>query len=209
MNVCARLATSKAKNVGIDTDTRNFISMFAAYVGLNPQKDINWVEIPFAENVAMFNQGKIDAFMCSPPLSLELRQKKIGHVLVNTTTDKPWSQYYCCMLYANRDFVRRHPVATKRAMRAIFKATDRCAHEPERAARFVVDKGYASRYDYTLQTLKEVPYNAWRTFDPADTLRFYALRLHEVGMMKASPQKIISEATDWRFLNELRRELKA
>jgi len=113
------------------------------------------------------------------------------------------------MLQGNRDFVHKHPVATKRAVRAILKATDLCAQEPERAARLMVDRGFASRYDYAIQTLREVPYNAWRIYDPATTLRFYALRLHEAGMIKSSPQKIIAQGTDWRFLNELKRELKA
>ena len=40
-------------------------------------------------------------------------------------------------------------------------------------------------------------------------MRFYALRLHEVGMIKSPPNKLIAEATDWRFLNEIKRELKA
>jgi NitT/TauT family transport system substrate-binding protein len=40
-------------------------------------------------------------------------------------------------------------------------------------------------------------------------VRFFALRLHEVGMIKSSPSKITTEGTDWRFLNELKRELKA
>jgi NitT/TauT family transport system substrate-binding protein len=53
------------------------------------------------------------------------------------------------------------------------------------------------------------PINVWRTFDPATALRFYALRLHEVGMIKSTPQKIIAQGTDWRFLGELKRELKA
>jgi NitT/TauT family transport system substrate-binding protein len=35
------------------------------------------------------------------------------------------------------------------------------------------------------------------------------LRLHAAGMIKSSPQKILSQGTDWRFLNELRKELKA
>ena len=35
-------------------------------------------------------------------------------------------------------------------------------------------------------------------------IRFYALRLHEVGLIKSSPNKIIATATDWRFLNELK-----
>ena len=40
-------------------------------------------------------------------------------------------------------------------------------------------------------------------------MRFYALRLHEVGMITSSPEQILAEGTDWRFLNELKRELKA
>jgi NitT/TauT family transport system substrate-binding protein len=48
----------------------------------------------------------------------------------------------------------------------------------------------------------------WRDYDPEDTVRFYALRLHEAGMLKSTPQKIIAQGTDWRFLNELKQELK-
>ena len=99
-------------------------------------------------------------------------------------------------------------MATKRALRAILKAADLCALEPERAARFLVDKGYTTHYDYALQTMQEIPYGQWREYDPEDTVRFYALRLHEAGMIKSSPQKIIAQGTDWRFLNELKKELK-
>jgi NitT/TauT family transport system substrate-binding protein len=56
--------------------------------------------------------------------------------------------------------------------------------------------------------LKEIPYNKWRDYNQEDTVRFYALRLQEVGMVKSSPQKIIAQGTDWRFLNELKKELK-
>jgi NitT/TauT family transport system substrate-binding protein len=93
-------------------------------------------------------------------------------------------------------------------LRAILKAIDVCASEPERVARTVVDRGFMSPYDYTLQALKELPYNVWRDYDPEDTVRFYALRLSEAGFIKSSPQKIIAEHTDWRFLDELKRELK-
>ena len=44
------------------------------------------------------------------------------------------------------------------------------------------------RYDYALQALSEVPYGMWREYDPEDTLRYYALRLHEAGMIKCEPQ---------------------
>ena len=39
-------------------------------------------------------------------------------------------------------------------------------------------------------------------------MRFYALRLLEAGMIKSNPNSIIAQGTDWRFFNELKRELK-
>ena len=157
----------------------------------------------------LFIDHKADALLGFAPEPQELRARKIGHVILNTATDRPWSQYFCCMVIANREFAAKYPVATKRALRAFLKAADICAQEPERAARLLVAKGYEPRYEMALEVLKELPYNRWREVDPDDTLRFFALRLHEVGMLKSSPQKILAQGTDLRFLNELRKELKA
>jgi NitT/TauT family transport system substrate-binding protein len=109
----------------------------------------------------------------------------------------------------NAEFVRDHPVATKRVLRAILKANDICAAEPERTAQQLVSRGFTEHYDYALETLTDIPYAQWREFDPEDALRFFGLRLHEAGMIKSSPNRLIAEGTDWRFLNELKRELKA
>jgi NitT/TauT family transport system substrate-binding protein len=185
-----------------------FLSSMVAYIGLNPGTDLRWVIHPWAEAMPLLAEGKIDAYLGFPPEPQELRAKQIGRVIVNTTLDRPWSDYFCCVAAGNREFVRQYPVATKRALRAILKATDLCAAEPERVARSLVDRGFTPRYDYALQVLKEVRYDQWREYDPADTLRFHALRLHEVGMIKATPQKLIAQGTDWRFLNELKKELK-
>jgi NitT/TauT family transport system substrate-binding protein len=185
-----------------------FLSSMTAYVGMDPGKDITWVTHPRAESMQLLAAGKIDAYLGFPPDPQELRAKQIGHVIVNSIVDRPWSQYFCCMVTANREFVRKHPVATKRAVRAILKAANMCALEPDRAAWTLVEKGFAARHDYTLQALTDIPYNRWREYDPEDTVRFYALRLHEAGMIKSSPQKLIAQGTDWRFLTELKRELK-
>jgi NitT/TauT family transport system substrate-binding protein len=112
------------------------------------------------------------------------------------------------MLTGRTEFIRKYPVATKRVVRAILKGADLCVTEPERTARFLVDRGVTERYDYALQTLKELPYRAWRDYDPEDTVRWYALRLNEGGFTKAVPQDVIANHTNWRFLNELTREMK-
>jgi NitT/TauT family transport system substrate-binding protein len=189
---------------------RAFAAMFVASVGLRPDRDLHFVVHPWGEAGRLLAQGQIDAFVAGPPETLEFRAQKIGHVLVTNTVDRPWSQYFCCMVAGHREFVRRQPVATKRALRAILKATQVCALEPERVARFMVDKGYTTpdKYDYALESLKELPYGQWREYDAEDAVRFYALRLHELGMIKHTPQQIIAQGTDWRFLNELKKELK-
>jgi NitT/TauT family transport system substrate-binding protein len=185
-----------------------FLASMAAYVGLDPSTDIHWVTHPAAESIQLLAEGKVDALLGFPPTPQEIRAKQIGHVVVNSAVDRPWSQYFCCMVYANREFVRKHPVATKRALRAILKAADVCAREPDQTARFLVDKGYTHSYTYALQTMNELPYAKWREYDPEDTMRFYMLRLHEVRMLKHSPQKLIAQGTDWRFIKELKKEMK-
>ena len=187
-----------------------FISSILAYVGINPKTEISWIAgSRVADSKSLFIKGKADAFMSFAPEGYEVKKKGVGHVILNTVSDRPWSQYFCCMISANRDFVRNYPVATKRTMRAILKAADVCAREPARVAKFLVDKGYETPYEIGLDVLKGLPYQRWREANPEDTLRFHALRLHEVGMIKTSPNKIIAQGTDWRFLNELKKELKA
>ena len=206
------IADLKGKSVGIGALGSSpfvLLTLMAAELGLDPAKDIQWVSDPKVKPIERFIDGRIDAFLGFPPEPQELRFRHIGHVLVNTAVDRPWSQYFCCMLGANADYVRAHPVATKRVLRAILKAADLCAADPARAARRLVDGGFTARYDYALQAVSELPYDKWREYDAEDTVRFYALRLREVGFIKSTPQKIIANNTDWRFLNELKQELKA
>ncbi len=206
------IADLRGKAIGVaalGSPQHMFLAPIVAHVGIDPSKDINWVVSPSVKPMQLFIDGKLDGFLGLPPEPQELHARRVGHVIVDSTVDRPWSQYFCCMLAGRREFVQKYPIATKRVTRAILKAADLCATEPARAARLLVDGGFTKRYDYALQTLSGLPYDKWREYDAEDTIRFYALRLHETGFIKSSPQKIIAEGTDWRFLNELKRELKA
>jgi NitT/TauT family transport system substrate-binding protein len=187
-----------------------FISSMVAYVGMDPKKDIDWKVAGTSEAALdLFITGKADAYLGFAPQPQELRARGIGHPILSTTRDRPWSQYFCCMLVARREFVQKYPVATKRALRGVLKAADICAENPERAARFMAAKGYEPRYELGLEVLKSLPYRRWREANPEDSMRFYSLRLHEANIIKSTPQKLIAQGSDWRFLNELKRELKA
>lgn len=187
-----------------------FLSSLAAYIGMDPSKDFKWLIAGTLKNaLQVFKDRKADAFLAFPPQPQELRAEKIGRVILDTIRDRPWSQYFCCILIGNREFVAKHPIATKRAMRAILKAADICSQDPQRVARFLVEKGHVPQYEIAMEVLQSIPYRFWREQDPEDSLRFHALRLREVGMIKSSPQKIIAQGADWRAFNELKKELKA
>lgn len=182
------------------------LMLMAAYVGLDPANDIEWVTSQ--DPLQMLADGRIDAFLATPPQPQVARERNIGHVLVDTAIDRPWAQYFCCMLAASTTYAQQYPVATKRVLRALLKAVDLCISDPQQVARGIVAKGFANNYDYALKTLTDARYDKWREYDPEDSLRFYTLRMQETGIVQVSPTKVIAEGTDWRFLDEVRRELK-
>jgi NitT/TauT family transport system substrate-binding protein len=203
------VADLRGRKVGINnygvTD-HMLVSMMAAYVGLKPVSDIIWVVDPSASQVELFKAGKVDAFVGFPAQPNQSCERDVGHVVVNTAHDHPWSNYFCCMAIANTDFRRANPIATKRALRAILKATDICHQQAEQVADHMAGRGFSR--ECVLTTLTDARYDLWREYDPEDSIRFWALRLNELGMIKKTPNEVISEFTDWHFLEEVKRELK-
>lgn len=194
---------------GLGSPERYLLASVAALIGVDPEKDIEWVFGHPNDWVGLLVEDKVDAIATFPPLNYVLHDQKIGHVILNTTTDDPWRYYFCCMVAANSDFVENHPVATKRAMRAMLKANQLCSEQPEVAAEWLVESGQSPTVDYAMRTLTDLPYDAWLDYDAEDSMRFYALRLREAGLIEATPQEVIANGTDWRFLEEIKRELKA
>ena len=204
----------KGKKVAVTHDSSwagHWFRAIVTYVGLDPNKDLEWVILPYNDWSASLENGDVDAALLWAPDAVALRNKGIAKVLMNTTTDKPWRDYFCCMVISNREFVRRNPMATKRALRAFLKAAELCSVDPEGTATWFVKQGYTPEefYEPTLQMLREIPYGSWRKYDAEDTVRFYALRWHQLELIKTSPEVILRNNVDLRFLNELKRELKA
>ena len=186
-----------------------FFKALVAYVGLDPVKDIQYVKASEDEAIELFKRGEIDAFMSWPPGPQQLRAEGIGHTLVDTNVDRPWSQYYCCMILGRRDFIRNNPIATRKVIRSILRANDLVSQDPEMAAQLLVDRKLrkADDQEFMAQALREIPYDKWRDYSPEDTIRFWALRLKELGMIKYPPQEIISKNTDWSHIASLKNEM--
>ena len=187
-----------------------FLAGLIAYVGLDPTNDVEWIEEPDPGKwPEMLAAGEVDVVYGFPPQSLDLRERHIGHVILNTSIDDPWRHFYCCMYAARTGFVRDNPIATKRALRALYKANRLCDDDRTGTARRLLDLGIVSRLEHAHAMLNEVSYGAWRDYDPAATIRFSALRMREAGLIESAPDTILERGTDFSFLEELRREMKS
>jgi NitT/TauT family transport system substrate-binding protein len=185
-----------------------FMALTLANVGLDVNNDVKVVNNPPTEYARLLTSGEVDAVVALPPFSQDLRAKGIGRVVIDSVVDPPWSNYYCCTAFAHRTWMEKHPVAAKRALRAMLKGADVVKKDPEGTARFMVDRGYTNNFDYTCDLLKKMPYDAWRNYDPVDSARFYALRLKEAGIIHVTPDEIIERGTDFRYFRQLRKELQ-
>ena len=195
---------------GPDAPDHVFFGVTLANVGIDIRTDVTLVTKQPPEAAPLLARGEVDGLSALPPFSSELRARGVGHVVLDSMMDRPWSQVLCCMATANRTFMDQNPVATKRALRAMFKAADVVADDPERGIRAMVQQGFTAEKDFaaTFEDLRMMPYDVWRSYDPADTLRFYALRLKEAGLIDATPEQIISRGADFRLLRELKQELR-
>jgi NitT/TauT family transport system substrate-binding protein len=181
-----------------------FAAGLLSFIGVPADRNVqsyNFDRLP-----ALFESGEIDAVVAAPPLAENVRALPDVRVILSTVHDSPWSDYYCCMLFANARFVKDKPMTTLRVVRSVLKATDMLSGQPERAAARLVELGSPLDYDKTLEFVQHMPYDLWHTADPVDSLQFYALRLHDVGAIDATPDEIL-EHGDWRFLDQLKQEI--
>ena len=191
-------------------DAYRFLSSVLTWIGLDPDTDVEWVAEPDRFKWAdMFKRGDVDVMRAFTPVNYDIRRMGLGHVLLNTTVDDPWRNYYCCMIAARSSFAERYPVAAKRALRAFAKAQDLCAFDRAWAARRLVELGATDNAEYARRALDDIPYGAWRDYDPIATVLFFALRMHEAGIIASTPSEIVARGTDFSLLDELRREMKS
>lgn len=188
-----------------------FFSVLLAYVGIDPRTEVNFVEIGPNLNALRdaFIDGRSQVFIAPAAFGPELHRnpKNPGKVILDTTTDTPWSHYYCCQLVANRNWARKNPVATKRVTRAVLRAADAVAKDKARAAHEYAVRFPGNDEQIVNEVIKDLSY-AWRDLDPEETLRFFALRLADAKLVKSTPQQIIAQGSDFGYMRQLMTDLK-
>ena len=211
----ASIGDLRAKTIAVNstdvTDTfYGFWAAILAYVGIDPRRDVNFVVYPAeVSTLDLFIQGQSDAILAlaaSGPI-LRASPKNTGRLLISMQDEAPWRQYYCCQLVANRDWARKNPAAVKRATRALLRANDRVAKDPAAGARAGFEQGLfgSTSYDILMAVLRNCTFE-WRDLDAQASLRFFAVQLADQKLVKGSPQELVTLASAYDYLQELRRQ---
>jgi NitT/TauT family transport system substrate-binding protein len=158
------------------------------------------------QNFLVGRSDAMIAFVEQGP-ALRANSKNPGHLIFDMAVDRPWSQYYCCLLLATREYATAYPWATKRATRAILRGIDIVTKDRKAAVDIAVKKGFATDPKQMLEAIQPLNYG-WRDFDPAESLRYYALKLADAKLIKKTPGQIVAE-TDFSFFRQMQKELKA
>jgi NitT/TauT family transport system substrate-binding protein len=206
----------RGKTVAVNAKNASdlFYGLFAVlltFVGIDPRTEVNFIEIGPDLNALRdaFLDGRSQAFIAPAAYGPALRRnvKNPGKLILDTTMDRPWSQYYCCQLVANRDWARKNPAATKRVTRAVLRATDATAKDKPRAAHEYVTRFPGTDEEIVNEVIADLSYE-WRDLDPEETLRFFALRLADAKLVRSTPQQIIAQGSDFAYMRQLANTLK-
>lgn len=181
------------------------------HAGVDPAQ-VNWVVQPDANPIALYLAGRNDAVFAATVAAAALRANPAtpGRVIHNQLMDRPWSLLACCFLIAREEWYRAHPVAARRAVRAVLRSADAQTASRADAVKRLTDRGLfggPANFDNVLYAASMVPAN-WRALDMERSLRFYAQLLADVGLLKVGVDDII-RTVDPRILEELRAELRA
>ena len=156
----------KGKSVGLKAAPPALLTLMAAQGRARCGQGHQLGHRPLGQAARSVRGGKSMLFLGFPPEPQELRARRIGHVIVNTARRPSMVAVFLLHVVGNRDFVREHPIATKRVLRAVLKAPDLCAAEPAECRAPHCRWRLYRAIRLGAPTLSEVPYANGATTTP-------------------------------------------
>lgn len=164
-------------------------------VGLNPDRDVDIVEMKTADAVNALGAKRIDAFIEPEPGPTLAEKKGFGVRLMDT--GKIWPGHQCCVLVMRKDFMRRYPDVAKKVLRAHVLATRYIHEHPEEAAR-IAAKWLKTSPDVEREAMKHIKFTVSVN---VDSVKMFARFLKRLGYIKREPDW--SDFIDLKLLRQL------
>ena len=129
---------------GIGASDYNITSLMLDDDGINPQTDVNLVQVSADACVAAMENGEISACLLSDVYAYGmLKEGKLR--CISSMMDSDYSEVsICCAISMNATYVKENPIHTKKLVQAIQKALCFVRENPEEGADLLLEAGYLS-----------------------------------------------------------------
>ena len=157
---------------GIGASDYNITCLLLDADGINPQTDVNLMQVSSDACVAAMERGEISAALLSDTFAYAMvKEGKLR--AVRSLLDSDFQDENCCVIAMNRTFVQENPVHAKKIVQAVQKAHAWMRENNEEATQLLLDRGwnggdfdmnvminnslqFGLAQDFTAKTLEEV-----------------------------------------------------
>ncbi len=129
---------------GIGNSDHNIVARLIDEYGIDPNKDVELLNIETSATLAGMENGEIDASIFSDIWAYDLVKEGKLRPIVSLTTDTAFQDEPCCAVSMNNDFIKNNPVHAKYATMAIKRAGQYNRLHPDEAVKFMIDDGKLS-----------------------------------------------------------------
>ena len=157
---------------GIGASDYNITCLLLDADGINPQTDVNLMQVSSDACVAAMERGEISAALLSDTFAYAMvKEGKLR--AVRSLLDSDFQDENCCVIAMNRTFVQENPVHAKKIVQAVQKAHAWMRENPDEATTLLLERGwnggdyemniminnslqFGLAQDFTAKTLEEV-----------------------------------------------------
>ena len=128
---------------GIGASDYNITCLLLDADGINPQTDVNLMQVSTDACVASMENGEISAALLSDTFAYSLVQE--GKLkCIRSLLDEDFADEPCCVIAMNATFVKENPTIAKKVVQCVQKAHQWMRENPEEASQVLIDEGMNS-----------------------------------------------------------------
>ena len=126
---------------GIGASDYNITCLLLDADGINPQTDVNLVQVSSDACVAAMERGEISACLLSDTFAYAMvKEGKLK--CIRSLLDEDFADENCCVVAMNRTFVQENPVHAKKIVQAVQKAHAWMRENAADATQLLLDRGW-------------------------------------------------------------------
>ncbi|MCM1112948.1 MAG: ABC transporter substrate-binding protein [Muribaculum sp.] len=106
--------------------------------------EVDFVVYSNSDLALALENNAVDAICLVDPAATVAINQYGYNVLLDTSTDEPYADEYCCATFVTGSFAKEHPEEAAKFTRAVMKASAWVEEHPEETARLLIEKEYLS-----------------------------------------------------------------